>query len=1278
MNNNLLPNLIDENKVLVWNLILLNMNEVPIAVIQYENLGFTCKFDDYDELSFTVPRFLYDRFNKSTIDNKTWFTLRAGLKVRLDIFEQSGLIWKPVFSELFAIQQPTLSESRDSNSQQWSCVALHQLLFNKMKIRGYEDTRKLVEPNKVGQNGTTALTATPNIPYKPIADNQSTQTVEGTYKFNDNTNGGILDYVLEFILPDWSIAYYDEELLNIAQQGKLDFNYMCSLITITKNSWCNNNGGGVLLEQTNNLYHNSLRNYIRGTQENQYILDAEYQKYLENLFPFDHVSTTEEALEAIVGGSTPNEQESEALRGAMLVAKAENAIVTIQNWMRTLCDYTYNNDGNALLYGTSVTDTTGLLYKYKEVCRELLNNFIEPMSPFKSATGSVPYRSLKLDTTLVDMFKQLEQSYLCIFEFDNINKQIYIYSRENEVVNKIEPLIISPHIIMESVNYQASTDQIITRLYAKGKDDITLSGYNITGLNYIDNFQYYIDNKMMSKELENALIYYKWLIEDVRIYQDMVNAGKIITQSSSIAEYQAKIRELHGDTDWILTKNAQWLYEHFLINVEFYNGFANDMGNYYTGLSITDYNNTPNTSHRYTIKKLQEQIVKIDNNVSMSQKLARQFIITYHSQTPTDAEQNCEDSWWRLDEDSLLSRSAIASAVSNSVNEIQQELDAYLDYDLSNYYTGDDINRIAAIQTIWQSNDTPNNNFYLLANITQYSNALKNWQKQFQYENVEYELNGEKIFSQSLKNEMQNYIYEDDISWSTITSADSLCLYATEYLDYICKIPLTINLDTIDILSNYRYQFDWHKITDVGAKLYVEFEDFGLHYDLIKLMSYTYSISPTDSQIQLQFSNTYELQDLLNQVIADVWAYSYKQLQDISTYKTSWENFIAKEDTLILQGQQIQSDVSAIVNNAGNKVTTSKGLATSKVKYNALQYGVNGYYVRDKTLSSTKAGTKTKPGQNPQQLTANTKTIPDHIVFQDADVIYSTDSAGETTLTISNVGGGGGAGASAGLPRYYTAPYFSTELSVLDARKNPVVDTATTTTEEGGETITTTQYYVYYQRIKETNTGTKNVWYKARLIPQTGAEGEESANGYVIEQARDFSTLDNGQGRRLWWITNNNSGYMTTIAPTDADPTKRVMIYSIDAEYEIMTIEKNGQLPRIKWGLGTGNGDEGKLFIEKTTNGADVYIMTRQGQEEDPNPIDGSKNGDPLGSRARGIAIRDSGIYQIRNGTSSTKHSLAKIPIFHMGQNIQSCVTDATASGINVEKGDVFITTTSY
>lgn len=1193
MSNTLLPNLV-EDKTLVWNLVLLNMNYVPIAVIQYENLSFTRKFNDYDELNFTVPRFLYDRYNKSTIDNNTWFTLKAGLIVRLEVFEQTGLVWAPIFQELFSIQQPSLSESRDNNSQQWSCIALHQLLFNKVKIRGYDDTRKLVEPNKPGENDVTALTATPENPYRPICH---TENSEGTYEFKDNTKGGILDYALDYIIPDWSIAYYDPALLDIAQQGKIDDAWMNNAIAGVIDVWVDGNDPTVTVDEeylvdTNEMcdgYEDLIRDHVRGTKENILLMLAEYQQYLIDIQPFDSVAHIRTALNDVVTSAEP-------LKGAQLIAKAENAIVVIQNWMRTLCDYTYDDIGYTMLYGTSNSDTTGILYRYKEVCRSILNNFIEQLSRLKSATGSVPYRTLKLDTTLVDMFKQLEENYLCVFSFDNINKQIYIYGRQNTAIDSTKGMVISPDNIMTNISYQANTDQVVTRLYAKGKDDIALGGYNITGLNYVDNFDYYAENGQMSQELQQALKYYKWLLEDVKLYQDMINSGELDTYMI-ITAYQDKVRAMHDDTDWVLSKNATWLHENFLVPAAYYTGEY---------LNITDYTGgLPDHISYWTIKQLQEKIAKMSGDTVAAQALARQWEIVSWSEEPTDAEKGSEDSWWNnstsLSSPSYISeRSAVNDAVTNSLKEIQKEISIYLTKDIEQY-NDSVLNNMGEIWMLLTTGnpDIRNNNFYLYCNVEiELPNSLTSWQKQFQYENLHYGLDSTQpaVFNSTLLTELKNFVYEEDIMWSTITSADALVLYAAEYLDYLRKIPITIDIDTIDILSNYRYQFDWSKITDVGAHLYIDFVDYDLKYDLFKLMNFSYSLSPTDRQLKIQLSNTYEIQDALNQVINDIWAYSYKQLQDISEYKTSWENFIAKEDALMLQGQQIQADVSAIVDNAGNKVVGSKGLVISPVKYNGLMRTPNGYYVRDKTYTTTATATPASA----MTVSADKKVTPDHIVFKNGDLKYATDNYGETTLYVDGLGGAGGSG----LPWLYAVPMLSEKI-----KARLVGNTSWHVTRDNNT-------YVYYQEMKD-NTYT---WYEQQID---------------LTEANIISATDES-GNVLYWSDNNRAvSYSGTTA---------VQIYAaIGAPKVVFQAYRSNtagseHLPIFKFGVGDGEG-HGYGYLEKTTDGIKVSYYTRTGGTAPDTE-----------NRYRGIYIKDNGIYQIRGSQE------CYVPFVH----IQSTLQDST------------------
>ena len=159
-------------------------------------------------------------------------------------------------------------------------------------------------------------------------------------------------------------------------------------------------------------------------------------------------------------------------------------------------------------------------------------------------------------------------------------------------------------------------------------------------------------------------------------------------------------------------------------------------------------------------------------------------------------------------------------------------------------------------------------------------------------------------------------------------------------------------------------------------------------------------------------------------------------------------------------------------------------------------------------------------------------------------------------------------------------------------------------------------------------------------------------------------------------------------APTIADghtiDEYKVWLYPIASEQSILRVyrENNTHLPKLEWGLGDNN-NHGKGYVEKVENGLDIYYTTRLASGSPEDAGDGSFNGDTV-SRPRGIAIRDSGIYQIRNqktvssgGVTTTKRALAIIPIFHVGQTVADCLANATNVGLNVEKGDIFITSTS-
>lgn len=106
------------------------------------------------------------------------------------------------------------------------------------------------------------------------------------------------------------------------------------------------------------------------------------------------------------------------------------------------------------------------------------------------------------DYIMDDISTQFE----CYPIFDSYNKLINLYD-ESELGDNLE-LVLSYDNYLKLNEKTTSTEEIVTRLTLVGNEDLTVVNCNPTGLRYIENFAYYIENEEMSNGLINALELY--------------------------------------------------------------------------------------------------------------------------------------------------------------------------------------------------------------------------------------------------------------------------------------------------------------------------------------------------------------------------------------------------------------------------------------------------------------------------------------------------------------------------------------------------------------------------------------------------------------------------------------------------------------------------------------------------------------------------------------------------------------------------------------------------
>lgn len=149
----------------------------------------------------------------------------------------------------------------------------------------------------------------------------------------------------------------------------------------------------------------------------------------------------------------------------------------------------------------------------------------------------------------------------CILEFDTYNKLINMYD-VNTKGEEVQIYLTKDNYI-KSLEKDNSSDDIVTRLFLKGNEEMDIIGSTPTGYDYIENYSYFMDNKEMSIELETALkTYYRMVEKRTPVWKELVNQKQIkmsILNDKKLELYvlYAKIKEFTKQMQFYESKKME-------------------------------------------------------------------------------------------------------------------------------------------------------------------------------------------------------------------------------------------------------------------------------------------------------------------------------------------------------------------------------------------------------------------------------------------------------------------------------------------------------------------------------------------------------------------------------------------------------------------------------------------------------------------------------------------------------------------------------------------------
>lgn len=155
------------------------------------------------------------------------------------------------------------------------------------------------------------------------------------------------------------------------------------------------------------------------------------------------------------------------------------------------------------------------------------------------------YRMLKFNSTnIYKSFEDVQKSFSCVFQFDTIKKEINVYETKQLGVN--QGIYLSDENFINELNQELEDENIVTRLYLYGNDNISIQPLTITGQPYIEDYSFFRTEEYMSKELLNGLKAYDNIVDSFQGKFEQLVEDKN-KQDSILVKQRIDKRELEKD-----------------------------------------------------------------------------------------------------------------------------------------------------------------------------------------------------------------------------------------------------------------------------------------------------------------------------------------------------------------------------------------------------------------------------------------------------------------------------------------------------------------------------------------------------------------------------------------------------------------------------------------------------------------------------------------------------------------------------------------------------------
>ena len=210
----------------------------------------------------------------------------------------------------------------------------------------------------------------------------------------------------------------------------------------------------------------------------------------------------------------------------------------------------FGGEGRMLYDPNNTIDDTGEHVGFFNYVEDVTSWRIDYVNP----TAAKKRRGLNIsNTNLISAIREVEEAFDVVCLFDTMDKAINIYDVEQ--LGMYTGLDLSSKSLVKDIRSNIDYDSIVTRLYGYGYEDVTIASVNLTGLPFVEDISFFVNEDYMTRELIEAIGAYNDFVETTYPTWEVglnktINAQKAMSdKQKEIEDYQLELNKLQHVID---------------------------------------------------------------------------------------------------------------------------------------------------------------------------------------------------------------------------------------------------------------------------------------------------------------------------------------------------------------------------------------------------------------------------------------------------------------------------------------------------------------------------------------------------------------------------------------------------------------------------------------------------------------------------------------------------------------------------------------------------------